>query len=482
MSRIHPRHSRVSLPAARPGWWLRLTASLFGNDRASISPMFALLLIPISGSIAFAVELGGFYYVQRSAQNAADAAAIAAATNNSASGSTFQNEARAAAKPYGYTDGVDGAVVSAAVATCPAGTTGTTPVCYEAVVTTSFPLVFSRVIGFLGTTGSGSQTVGARAVAVASGSAGGGTPTACLWALGTGGTMLLGDGIPAANLQGCAVMSNGSIRCNGSNDNGMEADYAIAGSGTSSGCAKKPENDIEPGDPGWVAPPADPYLAKTAPSVAGCGSNPSSTTINADITASVSYCGDVILGKDVKIKGANVVLTISNGTLDLNGKTLKTEDVGATTSSATLIFTGTNAADRQHYPTSSKNNSGTLEIRAPTSGTWANIAIYQGRNLTNHTYGPGGKNNTVNLEYTGNQPTWNVAGIVYMPNATTTFKGAVGKYGNAVDCFVLMAYSIDIRGTGETIAHNTTTGCQTAGYSTPTATIAGTSYRTRLVF
>lgn len=461
-------HSRPAVPA--PAVWRRLLQ----GDGASISPMFALLLIPISGSIAYAVELGGMQYVQRSAQNAADAAAIAAATNNSSTGTTYLMEARAAAAPYGYVNGTGNVTVTSAPVTCPTGTTaGST--CYEAVITDTFPLSFSRVINFLGTGNSGSQTISARAVATSAGTLGGLSSSACLWALGSSGVTLSGDGIPAADLTGCGVMSAGGINCNGSGT--MQADYALSGTGPSSGCAKTSAGDIDPTDTNWAPLPSDPFASLTPPSTPACGDDPAEVTISGTLSGtSLNYCGNVKLTGDVDLTGTGTVMVIKNGALDLNGFTLKTSGTNAST---TIIFTGSNTSDRQHYPMSSQANKGTLEIKAPTTGTWANIALYQDRNLTNRTYNPGQKT-TVNFDYAGNEPTWNVAGVAYFPKASTTFKGAIGKYGT-MSCFQLIADTIAISGTGLTIADNTTADCTSGGYTIPGATLPGTAIRTKLV-
>src|ERR1700741_5127111 len=126
MDRPAPHTANTGLPGAN------LLGRLARSRSASIAPMMAMLMVPISGAIAFAAELGGFYYVQRAAQNAADSAAIAAATNNTqGAGTTYLIEARAAAKPYGFVNGQDNATVTSAVVTCPTGTP-TGSVCYEA--------------------------------------------------------------------------------------------------------------------------------------------------------------------------------------------------------------------------------------------------------------------------------------------------------------------------------------------------------------
>lgn len=484
---LYARSNRIdpTATARQPSPWARLIRRLLRSEGAAISPMFALLLIPISGSIAYAVELGGMQYVQRSMQNAADAAALAAATNNSEIGTTFLMEARAAARPYGYIDGEDDATVNAEkLDACPAGTPGTDPVCYEAVITSSFPLSISRVVGFFGTDGSGSQLIVSRAIANANGGSGGGGPKpACLWALGNTGITLEGNGIPFADLSGCGIISAGSINCTGGNaqnnanqTRGMNADFALAGSGaTSEGCAGDEAGDISYGDPAWVSAPTDPY-AQLSPPAAPSGTTCQNNTIEGDIASTFLYfCGDVKIAKNknVRLTGTNTVMVIKNGTLDLNGQTLETYGANAST---TIIFTGDNTATKQHYPTS--QTSGFLKIRAPTDGTWADIALYQDPTIQNKVYQ--GQKYTRDFVYAGNSPTWDISGVAYFPGAGTEFKGIVGKYEADVSCFILIASKILISGTGQIIADNTTEDCKDAGYSVPEVTLPGTT-RPKLV-
>jgi Flp pilus assembly protein TadG len=426
------------------------------NDRAAISPMMAVMLIPISGSIAYAVELGAWQYTQRSAQNAADAAAIAAASNNNqtGTGSTYLAEARAAAKPYGFINGQGNVTVTSAPVTCPVGATGS--VCYEAVINTVLPLTFSSVLGFTGTQVLGSgrgQLINARAVATASG--GGGTKEVCVLSLSSVGVTFQSNGGPKPDMAGCTIASNGGMTCNGHN---LGATYGVA-VGTNNGCGVNTISN--------ASPISDPYAAKASniPS-STCADSPSDNSLSADITGSVTYCGNLKLTKDISITGADSVITIKNGVLDLNGFTLKTTGTGT----ATVVFGGTNSSSRSHFLMSSKNKQGTIDIQAPTStlNSWKGIAIYTDPNLTNN----------VSFTYAGNEPTWNITGLVYFPKADITFSGAVNKAANGTSCFVLVAYTVLVNGTANIFANNTQ--CASAGLSTPTTSV-GTGTREKLV-
>lgn len=169
----------------------------------------------------------------------------------------------------------------------------------------------------------------------------------------------------------------------------------------------------------------------------------------------VPKCGKVQLTGNVTIT-ADSVLLIENGDLDLQGFTLST----ASGAHLTIIFSGTTSNSYSHTVT----GTGVLDIYAPTSGTWNEIAIYQDPLLTQN----------VNLTYHGSKPDFNVSGIVYAPNANIDIAGDIGpsQYGDA--CLSFVAKTISISGTANIFA-DPTRDC------TRTATLAGTEVRQALV-
>ena len=199
------------------GAMARFVSCTFG----SIAPMMALLMVPVAASIAYSVEQGSWYYFQRSMQNAADSAALAAASNNKSEsiGGTpaYKVEAQAAARSAGFVDGTDNVTVDAAPIACPTGTVaGST--CYAATIQTVLPLTFSSVVGYLGSEALGGgrgQRVYARAIATTSG--GGGTTDICVLALSSVGTSFNSNGGPKPDMAGCSIMSIGSMTCIGHN-------------------------------------------------------------------------------------------------------------------------------------------------------------------------------------------------------------------------------------------------------------------------
>ena len=430
---------------------------LWRCDVGAIGPLTALLLIPIAGSIAIAVEQGEWYYFQRSMQSAADAAAIAAATNNNSSGtgSGYVAEAAATARAFGYVDGVNNASVTTTIVACPAGVTAGA-VCYQTAISTIVPVGLSALVGFRGNAVYGSGRGQAIPVAAIATSTNIGHDY-CLWSLSTGSTSFQSNGGPKPDLQGCSIMSNGSSTCNGHNLGALYGDAA----GTNSGCGINQRSGIPA--------PADPYAAKAAnipPDTCGGsypqqpkkGSLPASNLITGSLnwTGNHQLCGDIQLTGNVTLTGASTTIVIRNGALDLNGKTLST----ASGASATIVFAG-NGATYSHYPT----GSGTLDIKAPTSGAWSGVALYQDPATTSG----------VDINYSGNSPAWKLSGLVYLPKANVTFSGAVNKSSSGASCFLLVSYTILVNGTGNIFANNSQ--CPSAGLTPPSSASA----RTRLV-
>jgi Flp pilus assembly protein TadG len=463
----HPTTRRAAPPRLAP--WARLLRC----RRAAIAPMTALLIVPIAGAIAYAVELGSWQYMQRSAQNAADSAALAAATVADTGGSTTaEMEARGAAKKHGFTNGANGVAVTAATTACPSGmVAGST--CYEAVVTTSMPFTFASLIGFTGS-GGGRQNIAARSVSVVAGGAGGGGPVndVCIWTF----SHLNTDGTPQADLNGCAILSEGNMICSG---NGVEADFAVA-AGTITGPCADPEDGTN--IPNATDLPEDPYAAaaNSIPANPCGGSYPkhdkgnvgAGNQISGSRSGEILLCGDVKLTGNVTLTGNATKLVIYNGRLDLNRFTLKT----AAGASATVIFSGTTASDYQKFPVDAGTGSGSgiLEIEAPTgnpSDPWNGIAIYQDPRMGD---------NGVDFIYTGNKPAWKVSGVMYFPYSDTDFRGIVDKADDGVYCQILVAYTVRVSGTGKVIGD--VSGCEAAGIDPPTVVVGpGLALRERLV-
>jgi Flp pilus assembly protein TadG len=450
------------LPIAAIGVASARNATFFKHQGGAITVIAALAFTALIGIVGLSVDLGMWYQTTRSLQNAADAAVIAASQNGA---SSYQSEAKAVAARYGLVDGSNGITVTALDnQTCPSGGTD----CYKVTVAqASASLFFSSVLGVPAPTLS--------ATAMASAAA---THNYCLLALAASGTdpAIQGNGAASANMNGCSVMSNTGATCNGHD---LGATYGDA-HGTDNGCGITEHSGLPT--------VADPYASLASHLPANpCGSNASSfpqepqhthdpalpaaniwgpggvaTPITLTDPPTIAnhgiVCGDLQLTTDVTLTTASPgsLLVIENGRLDLNNHKLQT----ASGSALTIIFSGPVVAGKTY--THAPSNSGTLDFMAPTSGTWKGVAIYQDPALTTG----------VDITYAGNNPTWNISGIVYLPHSSLAFKGAVNKSTYGASCLLLIADNVTISGTAA-IEQTTTTSCSTAGVTLPTNNVGG---------
>jgi hypothetical protein len=438
------------------------------DQRGTVSIIMGLLIVPLVGALGIGFEVSSWYMTGRGMQNAADAAALAAATNG---GANYDVEAKAVAAQYGFVDGANNITVAASnTATCPGG--GNT--CYGVTISGAVPLLVSQVVGYLGdTTLNGAAAKQLSSVAIAKAMV---TPQQlCMVALASSGAAqgIRTNGSPVANMNGCNVMSNTAAQCNGSN---LGAGLGLA-HGSSNGCGVKSVSGVD------VV--ADPYYNRRtnipALSDSGCGGNypqetrhgntysvATSNQLSGTLTLSGGNnfkCGDHMLTADTVIDtgGAAAVLVIENGQLDLNGHALTTKDGSA----VTVVFSGADTAGTNytHAPTDNTNGSGgRLDINAPTSGPWSGVAIYQDPSLTRG----------LDVAAAGNSPTWNISGLIYMPHASVTLKGAVDKAAHGQSCVVMVADNFQISGTAG-ILQTDIGHCGDAGLTMPTATLAARS-------
>ena len=433
------------------------------DERGAVSVMMGFLLIPLVGFLAIGFEVSNWYLITRGMQNAADAATIAAAINN---GANYDVEARAVAAQYGFVSGTNNTNVAVTnTAACPGG--GNT--CYSVTISGYTPLLLSQIVGFQGDANlNGSLEKKLSAVAVAKQNT---VPQdLCLLALVSSGATqgIRTNGASTANMNGCDSMSNTGAQCNGSNL-GLGISFAV---GSNNGCGTKQMSNSAVADPYS-------YLASNIPPVSssGCAGNypqeskhgnsytvaaSNQLTGNLGLSAGNNFlCGDQLLTGNVTINtpvGQSAVIIIENGQLDLNGHTLTTSNGSA----VTLVFSGTNGG-YVHGPTDNTNGpGGVLDITPPTTGSWKGVAIYQDPSLTTG----------VDVSAAGNSPTWDITGLIYMPHASITLKGAIDKSTFGKSCLVMVADNFQISGTGGIL--KTDIGqCQQAGLTMPSAKIPG---------
>ena len=450
--------------------------------------MVALMLVPMLGATALAVDVGYWYYKQRDMQSAADSAAIAgaqtpdedpAAAGYDGTNDNYVKIAKGTAAKYGYLDGQSTVSVQVARVTCPSGAAG----CTQVTIGYTSPLFFSPIVGFQGNK-NGAQGVAAVAVA---GDQWAISPTEfCIGTLDTTPNVsgFVANGLPKADLRKCKIFSLNDMDCNGGGSPpGIGAGQALANGTIKGQCTndskdppyQQPKAGFTFDDPykGIVdkvpAPiPADP-CGGNYPQAQGSGKNLSigsddNKLLNAgSLSGTVKICGDVLLTGNVSLN--DVTLVIYNGRLITQTNTL-------TARNSTVVFTGSPTdTTYNHYPTDwlvpSSKGDGTLDISAPKgddNNPWNGVAIYQDPRLP--------KGAGIDVTQAGNSPALNITGVVYFPNANVTLSGDVNKSGSGYACFVLLTYRLTISGTGEIFKEGMTDDCDDVGVDLPT--IGGT--------
>src|SRR4051794_7183151 len=205
------------------------------DERGAISVIVGVLLIPLVGALGIGFEVSNWYMTTRAMQNAADAAALAAATNG---GSNYDVEARAVAAQYGFVDGTNNVSIAVSnTAACPSGGTN----CYSVAISRSVPLLVSQVVGYRGDATLDSAAA-KRLSSLAAAQPRTQPEELCMVALAKSGVAqgIRTNGAPVANMNGCNVMSNTAAQCNGSN---IGARLGLA-HGTSNGCGITPVSNV----------------------------------------------------------------------------------------------------------------------------------------------------------------------------------------------------------------------------------------------
>jgi Flp pilus assembly protein TadG len=489
------RRSRVT-----PLALLRALFGLAGDRRGNIAAMTALLIVPLVGAMGLAVEVSDWYLTQRAIQNAADSGAIAAALNNgqkcadgttmatgattltcsspikthcSASSETFDCAAVATAAKYNLTDNLNTVTVTASFLT--SGCPKSAPTCYEIAIQKSLPVRLMGLVGFKAT----SQIIKASAVSEPNGTA----RTYCILSLVTGdgsaGSANAGitekGGGNGTDSTGCNLASDGGASCN--NANHQIGDIVDSFAGPWANCApngppnKNSQLTSTISDDAYRA--LDTNVSKfagTCPSFAGSGTYTVTLASQCVVTGNLQVPSPPKKGAPTVLQVATAaggsVLVIKNGTLDLNGGTFQVISGGG----LTIIFTG--GGSSSPYP----SGSGTFDSYGPdlaSGNTFAGISIYDD---------PLTYNTAFNMTYTGNSPTWNVTGLIYMPNADVTLKGDIGFASDAAAnsqlCFSLVDQTFQSNGNWAIYPAKSGSGgiqsqCTNAGLTPPTSNLSG---------
>jgi hypothetical protein len=342
----------------------------------------------ILGFTAMAADVGTLLHDKRNLQIAADSAAIAGAVEEKVSSvpGDIQALGQTASTQNGFTNGSNQVTVT--INTPPASGPHAGAAGYvEAIVSQVEPVFFMKLFSFT------TMRVTARAVAFA-----GATSSNCVLAtnLNQAATIDL-QGSFNANFPGCSVVDN--------SNSPSALDFTGGGGSLTAGSvgvvggAAGHTGDSSPAPVTGIAPMSDPLASLPAPPYdpASCTAAPSGTAWGpAAAGGTVCYSGNVVVSKNVTMSAGTYVFT---GDLQLNGHG------SLTGTGVTLYFAGPNGQLGDPG-----NGNTTLNLTAPTTGTYNGILIYQDRT-------------DANLGEFNGTPITNLTGIIYMPGAPLEFSG-----------------------------------------------------------
>jgi Flp pilus assembly protein TadG len=410
------------------------------NESGQALVFTAVAMVVLIGFAGLGVDMGVLRYQKRLQQTAADAGAIAGASNLDSATLGVSPGAVAAAASNSFSAGTTDSQVCPtsvpACTACPAGTalsavgsvdvTVNNPPCFgphlgdknyvEVYVTEVQPTYFIKAVGVP------SETITARAVAT--NVSGGGPNSGCLFTLGPPSSSIEGvniNGSATLNATTCGIDDNGNFNTKGnaltvnSGTFGISGDWDKSGPGGTVTCGPTQPNCPATGVPAATVPP---FLAQLTPPCNPCtvGTDPTPVTQNGITTFSPGTYGSF-----PKITGGNIVFSpgvyiISGGSISITGNPTITGN-GVTfyfTNNASLSNTGT----------------GVTNFTAPgPSGEYPGILFYQDPLDTN---GPtlGGNSGTT------------YDGVLYFPTSNVTFFG----HNNSIDTDMVIADAITLSG------------------------------------
>jgi Flp pilus assembly protein TadG len=406
------------------------------NQSGQALATMALAMVVLAGFAGLAMDMGTLRYQKRLQQTAADAAAIAGASNLTYSG--WQAGAQNAAIQNGFTDvsgnDLSGCATGAAVGqvcvqinngpqdvtlngvTILGGPHNANPLYVEALVTVVQPTYFMKLFGV------NSETITARAVATATGggAAGGG---GCIYTLGTPSRQLnfnnAGLGSTGTNFiqaPSCAIVDNGNLVANGN----VSVKASSIGVGGSVNLPNNSNPDCSQAQPAGVCPTpvtGMPYsgdpLAGKYPIPTASGPGTSSTTGGVTTYTPGSYNNITLNSTSNNVFSPGVYFL--TGTFKINGGS--NTCAGGVANFSVVPFTCTedtvNGGVTFYLAPGSSlqiNGGSNTKMYAPDSGTYEGLLFYQD------------PANTSQATINGTDNSF-FQGAVYMPTADVDFSG-----------------------------------------------------------
>lgn len=399
----------------------------------------AIGMTMLLGFAGLGIDMGLLRHDRRLQQSAADAAAIAGASNLASNSGGVNAGALAAATANGYTDTAGGNLSSCTASSAAVGTvcvavnnppttgphagTANAGKYVEVFVSVVQPTFFMKALNIQ------KQVVTARAVATnTSGDPGSG----CLYTLGPPTNAIEGvnlNGSATLNAVTCGIDDNGNYNTKGNALTVSAGSFGVSGSANVSG----PGGSVSCGTPGpcptYGMPAAADPLTSTNPPISPPANPGPSTSCPGKGACNVTTSGTQTLqpGEYSSITiGKNSVVTLSPGIYYIDGAGGLQFNGSATVTGTGVMFYFTGSASINAV--GGGNQVSNIELSAPTSGPYTNILMYQDPNDTNTGPGPN-KGPTL-----GGDDKSFFDGVLYFPKDQLTFFGNA-KGSNCSDGF-----------------------------------------------
>jgi Flp pilus assembly protein TadG len=420
-----------------------MEAAMKRNNESGQALVFtAVAMVVLIGFAGLGIDMGVLRYQKRLQQTAADAGAIAGASNLDSATLGVSAGAVAAAAGNSFSAGTTGSQVCPtsvpACTACPAGTIGSAvgsvdvtvnnPPCFgphlgdknyvEVYVSEVQPTYFMKAVGVP------SETITARAVAT--NVSGGGPNSGCLFTLGAPSSSIEGvniNGNATLNAPTCGINDNGNFNTKGNALDVSSATFGISGDWDKSGpggtvtCGPTQPNCPATGVPAATVPP---FLAQLTPPCNPCiapGTNPTPVTQNGVTTYSPGTYGNLSIGPATVNFSPGVYIMAGNNGLSIGA------NATVTGTGVTFYFTNGGTLNMVGTPT--------VNLTAPgSSGQYPGILFYQDPSDTSGPSMGGNSGNTFD-------------GVAYFPTANVTFFG----HNTSVDAAMVVADAITLSGT-----------------------------------
>jgi hypothetical protein len=368
------------------------------SGQTLVSTVLALTVLLGFGGLA--IDMGALRYEKRLQQTAADAAAVAGASNLTHGGVT--SGAQNASAANGFTDGVNSVTVT--INNPPASGPHSGNGNYvEALVVAVQPTYFMRIFGI------NSETITARAVAT---NVSGGANSGCLYTLGPPSSSIEGvsiNGSAILNAPTCGIVDNGNYNTKGNKLIVNASTFGVSGSANVSGpggtvtCTSGTSSC-----PTYGAPASSDPLSYLTPPAVQSPSFGNVTTSGTETLQPGTYSSITI--------GKNSTVTMSPGIYYVDGPGGVTFNGAGTVVGNGVTMYFTNGAT---INATGGGNNLDIQLSPPASGPYAGVLFYQD---PNDTAAPslGGDNNSY------------FSGILYFPKVQLTFFGNNVSYATGI--------------------------------------------------